>query len=130
MKVGFSKTFPVYGKEEWEKNWLEDDIPMPENLIDLSDEEIEKYMLKIRRIQYALKKQVESFFYESTKADQKREEELKTKNIEPIIGVTPEEIYSCKEIEGEDGLKSYKAIAKTNQELQKAYDEQFKKLCK
>ena len=127
MKVGFSKTFPIYGKEEWEKNWLEDDIPMPENLIDLSDEEIEKYMLKIRRIQYALKKQVESFFYESTKADQKREEELKTKNIEPIIGVTPEEIYSCKEIEV---LKAYKLIVKSKPELQKAYDEQFKKLCK
>ena len=33
------------------------------------------------------------------------------------------------QMEGEDGLKSYKAIAKTNPELQKAYDEQFKKLC-
>ena len=127
MKVGFSKTFPIYGKEEWEKNWLEDDIPMPENLIDLSDEEIEKYMLKIRCIQYALKKQVESFFYQSTKADQKREEELKTKNIEPVIGLTTEEIYSCTTVEV---LKAYKLIVKSKPELQKAYDEQLKKLLK
>ena len=47
--------------------------------------------------------------------------------VEPIIGVTPEEIYSCKEVEV---LKAYKLIVKSKPELQKAYDEQFKKLSK
>ena len=46
--------------------------------------------------------------------------------IEPIIGVTPDDIYSCSELEV---LKGYRLIVKSNPELQKAYDIQFKKLC-
>lgn len=112
-KVSYSRTYPV--DLIWEKIFVEASLAEGEN---------------VREALYECKRTVESFHFESNKAAQKKEEELKTKNIEPIIYVTPEEIYSCKQMEGEDGLKSYKAIAKTNPELQKAYDEQFKKLCK
>jgi hypothetical protein len=53
--------------------------------------------------------------------------EIKEISVEPIIGVTPQDIYSCTEIEV---LKGYQFIVKSKPELQKAYDEQFKKLCK
>ena len=53
--------------------------------------------------------------------------EIQEIKVEPVIGVTPDEIYSCTEIEV---LKAYKLIVKSKHELQKAYDEQFKKLCK
>ena len=109
-KVSYSRTYPI--DLIWEKIFVEASLSEGEN---------------VRDALYECKRTVESFHYESTKADQKREEELKTKNIEPIIGVTPEEIYSCKEIEV---LKAYKLIVKSKPELQKAYDEQFKKLCK
>ena len=124
MKVGYSKTFPIYGKEEWEKNWLECDVSMPGDLINLSDEDIAKYMLNVRRVQYALKKQVEGFHYESNKAEEKKAKGVKAEKQE-VKPVTIEDINSCKDL---TVLVSYRLIVKSNPDLQKAYDEQYKKL--
>ena len=109
-KVSYSRTYPI--DLIWEKIFVEASLSEGEN---------------VRDALYECKRTVESFHYESTKADQKREEELKIKNIEPAIGLTTEEIYSCTTVEV---LKAYKLIVKSKPELQKAYDEQLKKLLK
>lgn len=124
MKVGYSKTFPIYTKEEWEKPWLEVEISTPENLIDLSDEEINQFMLKVRRIQYALKKQVEGFHFESNKADEKKKEAEKAISFD-VKPTTVEDINSCKDLKV---LGTYRLIVKSNPELQEAYNKKLNEL--
>jgi protease II len=70
MKIGYIETFPLLGKDRWQKIPLENevDVNIP---LDATDEEIEVIMKKVRRIQYALQKQVRSFFYESNAAVEK-----------------------------------------------------------
>lgn len=68
MKIGYSKTYPV--TVYWEKNWLEEEFPTGLTL-DSTDEEIAEVMKKVRRIQYALKAQVEAFHYEAMAAAEK-----------------------------------------------------------
>jgi hypothetical protein len=126
MKVGYSKTFPIYGKEEWEKCWLEEDISIPKDLLNISDEDIAQYMLQVRRIQYALKKQVESFHYESNKADEKKKEvEAVIQKEETKPDSIIDSINSCNELKV---LESYKFIIKGKPELETAYNNRIKQL--
>jgi methionine synthase I (cobalamin-dependent) len=113
MKIGYSKTYPLLSSGCYEKIWLEDDI----DIETFNIEEIKQY-------QYRLKKAVENFHYESNKASEKS---LQTVKEEPqsqeakIIA----QIYSCKELKV---LESYKLIAKNNESIQAAYNQQYEKL--
>lgn len=71
MKIGYVETFPLLGSGRWEKIPLETETDVNIQL-DSTDEEIEEIMKKVRRIQYAFKKQVQSFFYESNAAAEKQ----------------------------------------------------------
>lgn len=142
MKIGYSKTYPV--NVFWEKNWLEDDVPTGITL-DSTDEEIAEIMKKVRRIQYALKKQVESFHYEALAAAEKQmgTQERLIIGREPVVfyetGKLQEEVIQKKSqeetiIEGINScteltvLKSYELLAKKNPSIGAAYSFQYTKL--
>lgn len=122
MKIGYIETFPLIGHDRWQKIPLEVEVPYEIDLLNATDEEIEKFMLKVRRVQYALKKQVQSFFFESNKAAEKQVKEEKVIQI----GITPEDIYSCTDLKTLE--QSYKFLVKNKPALQEAYDQQHQKL--
>lgn len=124
MKIGYSKTFPVIGKDQWEKNWLEDDVILNIDYLNLTDADIEKAMLNIRKVQYALKKQVNDFFYESNKAAEKQAKEdsdtpksQEDKIIAQIKGITDIKV-----------LEGFLLLARKYPNVQLAYNEQQLKL--
>lgn len=136
MKVGYSKTYPVSSNGTWEKIWLEDEsIMMNPDLSTCTDEELEGVIKNVRKIQYALKKQVESFHYESVAAAEKQmgtrvsspvdeiRENWQSSDIQKPVKSQEETIiegiYSCQEIKV---LESYSLIAKNNPKIQEAYD--------
>jgi hypothetical protein len=127
MKIGYIETFPLLGKDRWQKIPLENevDVNIP---LDATDEEIEEVMKKVRRIQYALKKQVQSFFYESNAAAEKQ---MGTQVVDAVEKITItqvadliKEINFCKDAATLE--KTYKIIAKTDPDLQDAYDKKLK----
>ena len=65
-KIGYSKTYQI-GLANFEKLWLEAEVSETDD---------------IRQCQYALKKQVESFHYESNKAAEKQQEQKKEEEEE------------------------------------------------
>jgi len=126
MKIGYSETFPVIGKDRWQKNWLEDEINLNLDLLNCSDEDIAKAMLNVRRIQYALQKQVQSFHYESVKAAEKQLTEQKE---EPKT----QEQRIISQINGASDLKvlaSFKLLSNNNKSIKAAYDQRFLELSK
>jgi hypothetical protein len=122
MKVGFSKTFPHLVNGTWEKNWLEEDLTTQLDWINLSDEDISKVIANVRKLQYALKKQVESFHFESNKADEKKAEKI-TEETKP--GNIVDAINSCKELKV---LEGYRLIVKGKPEFEKVYNNRLKEL--
>lgn len=130
MKIGYIETFPVIGLERWRKIPLEVEVKEEIDFLNATYEEIEAFMLKVRRVQYALKKQVQSFYYESLNAESKaaaEKEQVKEIQVEPqsqeakIIA----DIYTCTELKV---IQSYELIAKKYPNIQAAYDQQLKKL--
>lgn len=109
MKVGYSKTFPNLANGQWVKVWAEEDQPGT-----IED---------ARKTWYAIKKEVENFYYESTKADEKKFEAVKiTPEGKTYIG---DQIKSCKELKV---LESYKMIVKGKPELEEIYNNRLKEL--
>ena len=126
MKIGYSETFPVIGKDRWQKNWLEDEVNLNIDYLNLSDADIEKVILNVRRIQYALQKQVQSFHYESVKAAEKQLTEQKE---EPKT----QEQRIISQINGASDLKvlaSFKLLSNNNKSIKAAYDQRFLELSK
>lgn len=126
MKIGYSKTFPLR-LGEYEKSWIEEDELLHGlNLFDITDEDIEKLMANVRKIQYAIRKQVIDFHYESNKAAEKEQliaaqsAKPKTRSEEMV-----EAIESVKELKV---LDIYKPLAKKYPEIQDAYDKKMKEL--
>lgn len=144
MKIGYIETFPLLGKDRWQKIPLETetDVNIP---LDATDEEIEEIMVKVRRIQYALRKQVQSFFYESNAAAEKQmgiKENYVTPDpygsgqFYPVNTTTTprtseqeiiQDIGSCKDIKT---LDVYRLIAKSNPDIKEAYDKKLLELQK
>lgn len=111
MKIGYSKTFPIIGKEQWEKIWIEDEVTGTEE--------------DARQSLYKLKRQVESFHYESNKAAEKEA------GIKEPMG-TPDGVIDlinkCATIPKPHGLMAFEIIAKTDKAIQQAWDAKFKEL--
>lgn len=102
--VGFSKTYALPGGG-FQKQWIE---------AELEDGDNPKDSL------YKCKREVEGFFFESTKSEDKKLEKLpKTDLIS--------DIKSCKDPKV---LQSYKLLVKNKPELQEAYNEKEKELKK
>jgi len=124
MKIGYSETFPVIGKDRWQKNWLEDEVNLNIDYLNLSDADIEKVILNVRRIQYALQKQVQSFHYESVKAAEKQlteqKEEPKTQQ-EKII----DQINGCSDLKV---LQSFELISRKYTTVKNAYNTKYEHL--
>jgi len=113
MKIGYSKTYPLPASGCYEKIWLEDEI---ENC----DMEV------VRNAQYALKKQVESFHFESNKAAEKQ------LRVEPENPQTTEakiiaQIYGASDLKV---LESFKLLSSKYPTVKAAYEQQFEKLSK
>ena len=132
MKIGYSKTYPVTAY--WEKCWLEDEIEIHIPLY-ATDEQIADIMKRVRRIQYALKAQVESFHYESTAAAQKQmstEDAIKyiEENNSFNVNTSPEQriINQINEIQELKVLESFALIAKSKPEIQAAYDNKYNEI--
>lgn len=113
MKIGYSKTYPLTNTGCFEKIWLEDSIETTD-------------MEEVRQAQYRLKKQVESFHYESNKAAEKQQEQKKEEEVK--IGLTVEDIMSCKELKVLEN--TYKYLVKNKPTLQEAYNQRFLELSK
>ncbi len=123
--VGYWETFPLLGQERWQKIPLETEIELGIDLSTATDEEIEQAMLKIRKVQYALRKQVQSFFFEANKAADKQAAEVN--DIKVGKGTIEEQIEACTEIPP-PGLKSLELIASMNPKLKAVYDKKFLEL--
>lgn len=119
-KIGYSKTYPILNIGVWEKIWIEEEVPAE---------------MDSRTVLYGLKKQVESFHFESNKADEKKAqqelEERRNKGITAheysVIAKAPieDQIKSCNEIKV---LESYKFIVKGKPELEQVYNNRLKEL--
>lgn len=113
IKAAFSKTFPI--TQYYEKIYLEAELNEGDDA---------------RQVLYDLKKQVQSFFYESNAAAEKQIGSV-VKTIEPFEW-EPEypqsmqdQINSCTD---RKVLESYKFIVKQNPDLQSAYDQRLNEL--
>jgi hypothetical protein len=110
MKIGYSKTYQLFQGGAFEKIWLEDETESnaPE---------------EVRKALYSLKKQVESFHFESNKAAEKQVE----KEIKPSDEVQAfiDSIRACTTIEE---LQSYWVRSKTNLVLCDEYNTKLKEL--
>ena len=107
-KIGYSKTYQI-GLANFEKLWLEADVTEGDD---------------IRQCQYALKKQVESFHFESNKAAEKQaqeaKEEPKTQEARIIA-----QIYGATDLKV---LESFSLLAKNNKLIEAAYNHRLKEL--
>lgn len=130
LKVGYIETFPVLGG--WQKIPLEAEIESEIDLLNCTDEELDNHMKAVRRVQYAFKKQVQTFFYESNAAAQKQLSSVADNQIVPVVEVkkTPVEgmvdaIMGCSSLKV---LETFKKLSENKPEFKVAYDETFKKL--
>jgi len=105
--IGYSHTYMI-GTTDFEKIWYEGELEEGDD---------------IRQCLYKAKKIVSDFHFESNKSDEKKKE-ISKQPVE-VKPTTVEDIYSCKDL---TVLSSYRLIVKSNPGLQKAYDEQYKKL--
>ena len=111
IKAAFSKTFPI--TQYYEKIYLE---------AELNDGD------DARTVLYDLKKQVQDFFYESTKAAEK----MSGVSVEVVeepgfkLGSSLEDqINSCQQLKV---LESYRLLVKNNPDLEKVYLQKLKEL--
>lgn len=113
-EVSFTETFPIYsdGREvRWQKIYCKAKL-------DAEDDR--------RQALYDCKKTVQSFFFESNKADEKKAEVKKEPSVIGTIAPSMEEqINSCTEIKT---LESYKFIVKNKPEWEKIYNNRLKEL--
>lgn len=107
MKIGYSKTYPIIGKEQWEKIWCE--------------EEFEGTIEDARKHWYSMKKEVENFHYESNKAAEK---EIKV-SPETEEGKTIAEILLCNDL---PALETYKYPSTQSKAVKAAYNQRLKQL--
>ncbi len=124
MKIGYSATFNLPNcKQPYEKIWIEEnELLHGLNLLDISDEEIKKLTQNIRRIQYAIKKQVIDFHYESNKAAEKSEIQIShTDKISDVIS----DIYNCSTVKE---LEEFSLISKNNLVVKQAYTKKLNEL--
>lgn len=114
MKIGYSKTYPLPGSGCYEKIWLEDEI-------DNCD------MESVRQVQYALKKQVENFHFESNKAAEKQAIQEQTVKEEPqsVKAKIIAQIYGCSTLKV---LESFKLLSQNNKAVKAAYEQRFAEL--
>jgi hypothetical protein len=131
MSIGYIETFPVPGLERWRKIPLSIEVTPDIDFLTATDEEIEAFMVKVRRIQYALKKQVNSFFFESLGHDQKTSSEI-IQVKEPETPQSTEakiiaQIYACSDLKV---LESFKLLSGKYPAVKAAYEQQFEKLSK
>lgn len=114
-KIGYSKTYQI-GLANFEKLWLEAEVSETDD---------------IRQCQYALKKQVESFHYESNKAAEKQYEQKKESGSEQKTlsreQQLVESIKSCTDLKV---LKIYETTSKKYPESEIAYQEKLLELSK
>lgn len=109
-KIGYSKTFPHLVNGTWEKIWIEEEVP------DETD---------TRQTLYGLKKQVTDFFFESNKADEKKAE-VKVERPKDIEQGIIFDINNCNDAAVLQ--KTYHLLARNNQAVGEAYENQLKKL--
>lgn len=125
MKLGYSKTFPNLANGQWVKVWAEED-------------DFTGTIEEARKTWYAIKKEIENFYYESTKVDEKKKEvpvvperfkegsmEIEEEAIKYMTISLEDQIKSCKELKV---LESYKFIIKGKPELETAYSKRLKEL--
>lgn len=129
MKIGYSATFNYPNSlMPFEKHWVEEDELLHGlNLLDITDEQMEQLTKNIRRIQYAIKRQVIDFQHESNKHFEK---EIQAK--EPDTPQTTEakiiaQIYGCSDLVV---LKSFELLSSRYPTVKAAYEQQFEKLSK
>ena len=127
MKIGYSATFNYPNSlMPFEKHWVEEDELLHGlNLLDITDEQMEQLTKNIRRIQYAIKRQVIDFQHESNKHFEK---EIQTK--EPDTPKRTQEQLYIEAIEGCNSVKFLKIYeAHTKHPIVKAaYDKKFAEL--
>lgn len=120
MKIGYSKTFPVIGKDQWEKIWIEDEVQGTEE--------------DARKALYALKKQVENFHYESNKAADKQATEAKEEPPQTTEAKIIAQIYGITDLKvlGTFALLAAKDREKKGEKgnISAAYQQQLEKLSK
>lgn len=114
MKIGYSKTYPISISGQWEKIWLEDEVSGTEE--------------DVRNKLYSLKRQVESFHYESNAAEKKKQAEAAETPTGNRIQEIIQDIEKCIEVEGKTGLKSYHLLSLTSPEIKTAYEKRLKEL--
>lgn len=107
-KIGYSKTYQI-GLANFEKLWLEADVTEGDD---------------IRQCQYALKKQVESFHFESNKAAEKKEQEAKEEPKTQEARIIAQ-IYGATDLKV---LESFSLLAKNNKLIEAAYNHRLKEL--
>lgn len=123
INVGYIETFPI--GSGWQKIPLEAEIEITTDLLNCTDEELDAYMVKVRRLQYAFKKQVQNFFWESNKLAEKEAKKMPD-NI-------PDEIMKgIADILAAPTLEQLKAefwlVSKTNLQYTEAYKKREKQL--
>lgn len=122
MKIGYSATFNMPNTSQpFEKHWVEEDELLHGlNLFDITDEQIEQLTKNIRRIQYAIKKQVKDFAYESNAAagKQKQAEIPIDENAKAIA-----DILLCTDFEE---LKTFQALTGNSKAVKAAFNQKLK----
>lgn len=108
MKIGYSKTFPIIGKDQWEKIWIESDTECS------TPEEVKKEL-------YSLKNQVQSFHYESLNSEKKKEQEI----VIDEDGKTIVEILLCRDLAE---LSTYVLQTARSKAIKAAYNNRLKQL--
>lgn len=103
--VGFSKTYALPGGG-FQKQWIEGELEEGDNARDCF---------------YKCKREVEGFFFESTKAEEKKKDEILP------VGNLIEDINSCSDLKI---LESYRLIVKNKPDLQSAWDIKYEELKK
>ena len=112
MKIGYSKTYPLTNSGCFEKIWLEDSIETTD-------------MEEVRQAQYRLKKQVESFHFESNKAAEKQAQEQKKEEPQTQEAKIIAQIYAASDL---TVLESFKLLAKNHKSIQAAYEQRLNQL--
>ena len=123
INVGYIETFPI--GSGWQKIPLEAEIEITTDLLNCTDEELDAYMVKVRRLQYAFKKQVQNFFWESNKLAEKEAKKMPD-NISDEIMKGIADILAAPTLEQ---LKAeFWLVSKTNLQYTEAYKKREKQL--
>jgi len=107
-KIGYSKTYQI-GLANFEKLWLEAEVSETDD---------------VRQCQYALKKQVESFHYESNKAAEKQQEQKKEEPQSQEAKIIAQ-IYAASDLKV---LETFKLLAKNHKAIEAAYNQKLNEL--